>query len=60
MKDSAKNYHIIDNMCACYHCDDRIQCANGRDSCEPTYTYRHHLPLTSDSNQFRVSCIMNP
>ncbi|CAI8030406.1 Integrin beta-2 [Geodia barretti] len=29
------------------------ECANGRASCEPTYVYRHHLPLTSDSGQLR-------
>ncbi|CAI8050319.1 Integrin beta-6, partial [Geodia barretti] len=28
-----------------------IECANGRASCGPTYVYRHHLPLTSDSGQ---------
>ena len=33
----------------------RLECATGRDSCEPTYVYRHHLSLTSnDNSQFRV------
>jgi protocadherin alpha len=31
----------------------RIQCANGRDSCDPTYVFRLHLPLTNDETQFR-------
>ncbi|CAI8031491.1 Integrin beta-6 [Geodia barretti] len=30
-----------------------VECANVILSCGPTYVYRHHLPLTSDSGQLR-------
>ena len=35
----------------------RLECIVGRNQCNATYSYRHHLSLTNISSLFAVSCM---